>query len=101
MITASAPAGNGAPVITFQVVPACTGELATAPASTVPSTVNRTGRSGAAARTSAERTAYPSTLLLSNGGTAVAAETSAASTQPAASATCSSAGDTGGQAASS
>ena len=57
MTTASAPAGTGAPVITFQVCPGSSARSATVPAGTVPSTSKPTGSSALAARTSSARTA--------------------------------------------
>ena len=78
--TASQPSGNGAPVIMRMAVPGATAMLGAAPAANSPTTCNSTGT----VCRSLERTAYPSTAVLANGGTFSPDTTSLASTRPAA-----------------
>ena len=76
MHTASAPGGNGAPVMMRTDSPADTNVFALSPAITVPTTRRRAG--GCAV--SAARTAYPSMDEFAKGGTASAARMASAST---------------------
>src|SRR5689334_15128119 len=87
MTTASAPRGTGPPVAIWVAVPDSTGRTGATPQAITSSLrISRTGAPSPAAARSAERTAKPSTLDRSNGGTSIGAVTSSASAQPSASA---------------
>ena len=87
MTTASAPRGNGPPVAIAVAVPAVTASIGAVPQAIVsPFSDSRTAAASPADARSAERTAKPSTLERSNGGTSTAATTSCASAKPSASA---------------
>ena len=87
MTTASAPRGSGPPVAIEVAVPDSTGRVGAVPqAMTSSFSMTRTGVASPAEARSAERTAKPSTLERSNGGTSIGATTSCASAQPSASA---------------
>ncbi len=86
MTTASAPRGSGPPVAIEVAVPDSTGRIGVVPqAMTSSFSMRRTGVASPADARSAERTAKPSTLERSNGGTSFGATISAASAQPSAS----------------
>jgi hypothetical protein len=85
--TASAPRGTGPPVAIGVAVPDNTGRVGAVPQAITSSfSITRTGEASPADARSAERTAKPSTLERSNGGTSIGATTSSASAQPSASA---------------
>ena len=85
--TASAPRGTGPPVAIDVAVPDNTGRVGAMPQAITSSfSITRTGEASPAEARSAERTAKPSTLERSNGGTSIGATTSSASAQPSASA---------------
>ena len=87
MTMASAPRGTGPPVAIDVAVPDSTGRVGAVPQAITSSfSTRRTGAASLAEARSAERTAKPSTLERSNGGTSIGATTSAASAQPSASA---------------
>ena len=87
MTTASAPRGSGPPVAMEVAVPDSTGRVGAVPQAMISSfSLTRTGVASPAEARSAERTAKPSTLERSNGGTSIGATTSCASVQPSASA---------------
>ena len=87
MTTASAPRGTGPPVAIDVAVPDSTGRVGAVPQAITSSfSITRTGEASPAEARSAERTAKPSTLERSNGGTSIGATTSSASAQPSASA---------------
>ena len=78
MTMASAPRGTGPPVAIGVAVPDSTGRVGAVPqAITSPLSRRRTGVASPAAARSAERTAKPSTLERSNGGTSIGATISA------------------------
>ena len=84
---ASAPRGTGPPVAMEVAVPDSTGRIGATPQAITSSfSIIRTGDASPADARSAERTAKPSTLERSNGGTSIGATTSSASAQPSASA---------------
>jgi hypothetical protein len=84
---ASAPRGTGPPVAMEVAVPDNTGRSGATPQAITSSfSIIRTGDASPADARSAERTAKPSTLERSNGGTSIGAITSSASAQPSASA---------------
>ena len=86
MTTASAPRGTGPPVAIEVAVPDSTGRIGAVPqAMTSSFSMTRTGVASLAEARSAERTAKPSTLERSNGGTSIGATISCASAQPSAS----------------
>ena len=87
MTMASAPRGSGPPVAMLVAVPESTGRVGATPHA-ITSSFNRrrTGAVSVADARSAERTANPSTLERSNGGTSIGAVTSSANAQPSASA---------------
>ena len=87
MTMASAPRGTGPPVAIEVAVPDSTGRAGAMPQAITSSlSISRTGVASPADARSAERTAKPSTLERSNGGTSIGATTSSASAQPSASA---------------
>ena len=86
MTIASAPRGTGPPVAIEVAVPDSTGRIGAVPqAMTSSFSMMRTGVASLAEARSAERTAKPSTLERSNGGTSIGATISCASAQPSAS----------------
>ena len=86
MTTASAPRGSGPPVAMEVAVPDMTGRDGAVPQAITSSlSLTRTGVASPAPARSAERTAKPSTLERSNGGTSIGATTSCARVQPSAS----------------
>src|SRR5882757_10970415 len=86
MTMASAPRGTGPPVAMEVAVPDSTGRIGATPQVITSSfSIIRTGDASPADARSAERTAKPSTLERSNGGTSIGATTSSASAQPSAS----------------
>ena len=87
MTMASAPRGTGPPVAIGVAVPGITGSSGATPQAITSSlSATRTGALSPAAARSAARTAKPSTLERSNGGTSMGAMTSSASARPSASA---------------
>ena len=83
--TASAPRGTGPPVAIAVAVPVFTGSAGATPhAITSSFSGRRTGTPSVAEATSAERTANPSTLERSNGGTSIGATTSSTNVRPSA-----------------
>ena len=77
MTMASAPRGTGPPVAIEVAVPDNTGRAGAVPQAITSSfSISRTGVASPAAARSAERTAKPSTLERSNGGTSIGATTS-------------------------
>jgi hypothetical protein len=75
--TASAPRGTGPPVAIDVAVPDKTGRVGAMPQAITSSfSITRTGDASPAEARSAERTAKPSTLERSNGGTSIGATTS-------------------------
>ena len=79
--------GTGPPVAIDVAVPDNTGRVGAVPQAITSSfSIRRTGDASPAEARSAERTAKPSTLERSNGGTSIGATTSSASAQPSASA---------------
>src|SRR5712691_4158985 len=87
MTMASAPRGSGPPVAIDVAVPDSTGRVGAVPQAIASSlSMTRTGVASLASARSTDRTAKPSTLERSNGGTSIGATTSSASAQPSASA---------------
>ena len=85
--TASAPRGTTPPVAIAVALPGATVSFGAWPqASTSALSVRRRGAASVAPTVSAARSAKPSTLARSNGGTSIGAATSCASTRPSASA---------------
>ena len=103
MTTASAPRGSGPPVAMEVAVPDTIGRVGAVPQAMISSfSLTRTGLASPAEAISAERTAKPSTLERSNGGTSIGATTSCASARPSASASrCGSPGTAFGNSAAS
>src|SRR5829696_4500398 len=84
--TVSAPGGTAPPVMIRTASPGCTVGSRPVPANTSPVILSATGLASPAPARSGPRTANPSMAELANGGRSSAAATSAASTQPRASA---------------
>ena len=87
MTMASAPRGSGPPVAIAVAVPDSTGRCGATPQAITSSlSFSRIGAASLAEARSEERTAKPSTLERSNGGTSIGAVTSSLNAQPSASA---------------
>ncbi len=87
MTMASAPRGTGPPVAIDVDVPDSTGRVGAVPQAIISSfSTTRIGVASLADARSADRTAKPSTLERSNGGTSTGAKISSDSAQPSASA---------------